>query len=105
MSSSRSRVNSLRRTMALEYAIVRLWTLADDYCLEWTVALGERRSPPNNHAFVQRVVAAGYLLPTFAAVHRYLDECRDQDITPDAQKLLLALLPWSHRYSYSAPFS
>ena len=91
--------------MALEYAVVRIWRLADEFSLEWSVALADRRSPPDNHAFVQRVVADGYQLPTFGALHRYLNKCRDQGIPPETDQLLGTLLPWSHRYTYPTPWS
>ncbi len=105
MSSLRSRVNALRRKMALEYAIVRLWTLADEYCLEWAVAVGWRNDPPDNFVFARRVVSAGHLFPDGGAMHRYLDKCRDRGEIPDTRQLLLTLLPWSYRYTYPAPFS
>ena len=91
--------------MALEYAVVRIWRLADDFSLEWAAALADRRPPPDNRAFVQRIVSAGYQLPTFGELHRYLNECRDQGTPPDPQKLLRTLLPWSHRYAYPTPCS
>ena len=35
MNQIRSRINALRRKMALEISVVRLRPLADDFCLQW----------------------------------------------------------------------
>ena len=101
----RARVDALCRKMALEYAAVRIWRLADDFSIEWETALACHRSPPDNHAFVQRVVSAGYQLPTFGELHSYLNKCRDQGIPPNARDLLRTLLPWSYRYTYATPWN
>ena len=95
MYALRSRVNALRRKMALELAVVRLRRLAQEYCVQWTVALADRRAAPESHAFVRRVVDAGFRLPTFMAVHNYLNGCRSRSAIPECDGLLRSLLPWS----------
>ena len=95
MYALRSRVNALRRKMALELAVVRLRRLAQEYCLQWTVALADRRPAPESHPFILRVADAGFRLPTFMAAHNYLNRCLRQDTLPDCDGLLRSLLPWS----------
>ena len=72
MNQIRSRINALRRKMALEISLVRLRPLAVDFCLEWSVAAADRRPSPDDRAFIRKVAAAGFRLPTFMAAHQYL---------------------------------
>ena len=95
MNALRSRVNALRRKMALELAVLRLRAVAQEFCVQWTVALSRRRPSPGSHPFIRSVVEAGFRLPTFMAAHKYLDRCRTQDTIPDSDQLLRSLLPWS----------
>ena len=46
MNQIRSRINALRRKMALEISVVRLRPLADDFCLQWSVAVSLTAGPP-----------------------------------------------------------
>ena len=95
MNQIRSRINALRRKMALEISVVRLRPVADDFCLEWSVAVSDRRTPPDDHTFIRRVVDAGFRLPTFMAAHRYLTRCLTENIVPGVEHLLGAPLPWA----------
>ena len=95
MYSLRHRVNALRRRMALELAVLRLGRLAQEHSIQCTVSLSARQPAPGPHAFISRVVQAGFRLPTFMAAHNYLDRCRRQDTLPDCDQLLRSLLPWS----------
>ena len=65
MNQIRSRINALRRKMALEISVASLRPLADDFCLEWSVAQTDRKPPPDDHTFIRRVADAGFRLPTF----------------------------------------
>ena len=95
MNDLRPRVNALRRKMALHVAVVRLRALVQEFCLQWAVALSEHRPLPDAHSFVSSVVAAGFWLPTFMAVHKYLDRCRSQNTIPDCDDLLRSFVPWA----------
>ncbi len=95
MNQIRSRINALRRKMALEISVVRLRPLADDFCLQWSVAVSDRRPAPDDHTFIRRVADAGFRLPTFMAAHRYLTRCLTENIVPGVEHLLGALLPWA----------
>ena len=95
MNQIRSRINALRRKMALEISVVRLRPLAEDFCLQWQVVVSDRRPAPDDHTFIRRVVDAGFRLPTFMAAHRYLTRCLAENVVPGVEHLLGALLPWT----------
>ena len=90
----RSRINALRRKMALEISLVRLRPMAEEYCLEWSVAATEGQPAPDDLAFI-RGVGAKFRLPTFMAAHQYLQQCITDKIVPGVEHLLGALLPWA----------
>ena len=91
----RRRVDALRRKLAVPLAIVRLRRLAQEFCLQSTVARAERRFPLESHPFIRRVAYAGFRLPTFMAVSQHLDRCRTQNTIPDSGQLLRSLIPWA----------
>ncbi len=98
MNAVRARVYAVRRKMALPLAVLRLRRMADEFCLEWNVAIAYPRPLPETHPFIHRVVAAGFRLPNFMSVHRYLDRCRSRNTVPEAEDLLRVFLPWSGLY-------
>ena len=98
MRALRARVRALQRTLALELAVVRLRRLAGEFCLQSSVVRANGQPPPQPHAFIQRVASAGFRLPSFMAVHKYLERCRVKNILPDSEDLLRSLVPWSRRY-------
>ena len=95
LSYVRSRINALRRKMALEISHNRLRTMAEDFCSDSYAAAMDRKPVPDAHAFVRKVVDAGIRLPTFGAVHRYLAKCVTDKVLPGVEHLLGALLPWA----------
>jgi hypothetical protein len=99
MNALRARVNALRRKMARPLAVLRLYRLAYEYCIQYYAASVDRRDPPNARTFNDRVVSAGFRLPTFMAVHKYLERCLSRSTVPDVDDLLHTLIPWSRRYS------
>ncbi len=98
MNALRARVNALRRKMARPLAVLRIRRLADEFSLECAVAYAEHRAPPDSHALIRRVASAGFRLPTFMAVHKYLNRCRSRNAIPETEDILNALLPWSRLY-------
>ena len=102
MRSLQARVRALQRILAPELAIVRLRRLSEEFCIESSVvqANGEPLAQPQ--AFIRRVASAGFRLPSFMAVHNYLERCRDRNDLPDREDLLRALIPWSQRYPIPA---
>ncbi len=104
MNALRARVNALRRKMARELTVVRLRRLSDEFSLQCAVAVGDRQPQPEPHAFIGRVVDAGFRLPTFMAVHKYLDRCRRRNAIPEIDGLLRTLLPWAAARGYIGAF-
>ena len=93
ISALQSRVRALRRQLALPGARLILQRMADDLCLEWSCAQADGRPLPDPHAFILRTAKAGFRLPSFTAVFRYLERCRAENQPPDPQRLLRTLLP------------
>ena len=98
MAALKARVRALQRTLARELAVVRLRRLAGEFCIESSVGQANGQPPPQPQAFIQRVASAGFRLPSFMAVHNYLERCRVKNILPDREDLLRSLVPWSGRY-------
>ena len=67
------RVRALRRKMVLAHAEIVLRGLATDFCREWSIAQAGDRPLPDILAFIRRIFAAGFRLPTSAYAQRYLD--------------------------------
>ena len=91
----RARVDALLHKLARPVAIVRLRRLADEFSLQWTVAIANRQSPPGSHPFIKRVADAGFRLTTFMALYNYLERCRSQNTIPGCNEIIRSLLPWS----------
>ena len=98
MSALRARVRALQRALARELAVVRFRRLSGEFCLQSSVVRANGQPPAQPQAFIQRVASTGFRLPSFMAVHKYLERCRAKDILPDREDLLRSLIPWSGRY-------
>ena len=98
MRALQARVRSLQRILAKELAVARLRRLSEELCIESSVDQANGKPPSHPHAFIQRVASAGIRLPSFIAVHKYLERCRVENILPDSEDLLHSLVPWSRRY-------
>ena len=98
MGSLQARVRALQRILAKELAVVRLRRLSEEFCIESLVVQANGEPPSHPHVFIQRVASAGFRLPSFMAVHKYLERCRDRNDLPEREDLLRALIPWSRLY-------
>ena len=98
MGELRARVRALQRKMAKEIAIVRLRRLVSEFRLQWFVAHTNRKPLPEPRSFRSRLVKAGFRLPTFMEVNRYLEKCRRKKVEIDGHELLRTLIPWVRRY-------
>ena len=98
MRALQARVRALQQILTPELAVVRLRRLTEEFCIESTVVRANGEPPAQPHVFIQRVASAGFRLPSFMAVHKYLERCRDRNDLPDREDLLHALIPWSRRY-------
>ena len=93
ISALQSRVRALRRKLALPRARLVVQRMADELCLQWTSAQAGRQPLPDSHAFILRTANAGFRLPSFTAVFRYLERCRAENQPPNPQCLPRTLLP------------
>ena len=98
MGELRARVRALQRKMARELAIVRLRRLVKEFRLQWFVALTDRQPLPEPRSFSSRVVKAGFRLPTFMEVNKYLEKCRRKRVEIENHELLRTLIPWVRKY-------
>ena len=98
MGEIRSRLRALQKKMAKELAIVRLRRLVKEFRLQWFVALTDRKPLPQPRSFGFRVVKAGFRLPTFMGVNRYLEKCRRKKVEIEDHELLRTLIPWVRKY-------
>ena len=98
MGELRSRIRALQKKMAKELAIVRLRRLVKEFRLQWFVALTDRKPLPQPRSFGFRVVKAGFRLPTFMGVNRYLEKCRRKKVEIEDHELLRTLIPWVRKY-------
>ena len=98
MGSLQARVRALQRILAKELAVVRLRRLSEEFYIEPSVVQASGQPPSHPHVFIQRVASVGARLPSFMAVHKYLERCRDRNDLPEREDLLRALIPWSRHY-------
>ena len=101
LSALRARVLALQRKLAPQLALLRLRRLAEEHCLQSSVAQADRQPPPEPHAFILRVASAGFRLTTYMAVQKYLERCRANNSLPDREDLVRALIPWARNYPAS----
>ena len=80
--------------MAQALVQVNLERQADHLCREWTCAQIKQKLLPDLHAFMPKAVKAGFPLPSFTAVFRYLNYCLADMEVPAVQRLLRSLLPF-----------
>ena len=73
----RRRIDALRRNLALELAIIKLYRLAMDFILKWNIALSKREPVPDPYTFPPLVGKTGIWLNSHLAAVKYLERCRD----------------------------
>ena len=94
-SEIRRRVDALMRRFARELAIIELRRIAEAVANDW-----DPDQPPEPAAVIQRIVRAGFRLPTFVRLRRCLDDARRRGDVPDAESMVLALLPWADNHRH-----
>ena len=99
ISELRRRVNALNRRFAPELAIIKMRRLAQAVSDDW-----DPDQPPEPHDVIQRVAKAGFRLPTFMRLRRYLDDTIRQGDVPEPECIVLDLLPWAGKDRYRAFF-
>ena len=95
ISQIRRRVNALKSEFAPELAIIKLRRIAEAVADDW-----DSSQPPEPADVIGRIVKAGFRLPTFASLGRYLNDIRRQGDVPDPSTIVLNLLPWARKDRY-----
>ena len=97
VSQLRRRVNALKRRFAPELAIVKLRRIAEAVADDW-----DPSEPPEPADIIGRIADAGFRLPTFVGLSRYLKDTRRQGDVPEPESIVLDLLPWAGKDRYRA---
>ena len=95
MKELRRRADALLRKMALPLAVVRLCPVAEEMCRQWEEAITQDQPAPDPLSFIRKVRGKGLRLPTFMAVHRYMEGCQRENRIPQPYEVIRALLPWN----------
>ncbi len=93
LSQIRNRINYLRRKYTLPLAVYRLRPQAEEFCHQWSVAQADRKPAPEPQPFIRKIVSAGFSLPTFMELHKYLERCCHNNTRPDVKGIIRCLLP------------
>ena len=95
ISQIRRRIDALKRRFARELAIIKLRRIAEAVSDQWDPDL-----PPEPADVIGRIADAGFRLPTFTRLRRYLEDTRRQGDVPDPNTIVLSLLPWADNDRY-----
>ena len=95
ISQLRRRVNALKRRFARELTIIKLRRIAEAVADDW-----DSSEPPEPADIIGRIAAAGFRLPTFVRLRRYLEDTRRQGDVPYPCDIVLNLLPWAGNDRY-----
>ncbi len=98
----RRRIDALRSKLVLELAVIELHRLVCEFALKWGIALAGDQPVPEPHTFPSKVAATGVKLTSHMGAVKYLEECRNKNTAPEAQKLLYRLLPCARDLPYNA---
>ncbi len=95
ISQIRSRINALKRKFAPELAILKLRRIAEAVSNDW-----DPSEPPEPADVIGRIADAGFRLPRFMRLRRYLDDIQRQEDVPEPESIVLQLLPWADHKRY-----
>ena len=93
LSQIRNAIDALCRKYAIPLAIYRLRPLAEEFSQQWSVAEADRKPAPESHPFIRKIALAGFSLPTFMELHKYIERCRRNNTRPDVKGIIRCLLP------------
>ena len=93
LSQIRRSVDALKRKYAAELTVIKLYPLAEDFCLLWTCAVADGNPVPDTHAFIRTIARNGVRLDTFTLLVHYLERCSNEDREPDSLSIISILLP------------
>ncbi len=95
ISQIRRRIDALKRRFAHELAIIKLRRIAEAVAKDWSPA-----EPPEPADVIRRIADAGFRLPTFTQLSRYLKDTRLKGEVPYPNTMVLSLLPWAGHDRY-----
>ena len=95
ISQIRRRIAALKHRFAPELAIIKLRRIAEAVADDW-----DSSESPEPADVIGRIAKAGFRLPTFASLARYLNDTRRQADVPDPGTIVLSLLPWASKDRY-----
>ena len=99
----RSRVDALRRKMALALVVVELQPAAEELCDRWSIADANRQPLPEVRSLVDIIVRRRPGLPSLMGLYKYLNRCRADGDFPLPHRVMQALLPWHAAAGYLGP--
>ena len=80
----------------------KLHRVAWEFAVKWGVALADNQPTPEPHSFPRKVGATGVRVTSHMSAVKYLEECREKNTAPDAQKLLYRLMPCARDFPYNS---
>ncbi len=96
ISQIRRRTGARKRRFSAELAIIGLRRIADAVADDW-----DPDQPPEPADVIQGIARAGFRLPTFMRLRRYLHDTRRRDDVPEPESIVLRLLAWASADRYS----
>ena len=88
----RNRIQALQRRYALALTVIRLRPFATEFCEQWAVARANHEPIPQSHTFIKNIADAGFRLPTYTALKKYVDKPYPVNY-PEPRGIIAALLP------------
>ena len=91
--SLRRQFEALKRKYARVIASIILKPVADEITRLWAIAVEKKQPKPSPILCLQKVVKAGFHLPSFKAFHIYIEDCRRYGGFPNTEEITNKLLP------------
>ena len=84
---------ALKTKYAHVIAAAHLQPVVDQITELWNIAIANKQPKPDPLSCVRKVADAGFRLPTFTALHVYLEDCRYYGDFPDIREIVQRLFP------------
>ena len=104
LSQIRTQIRALQLKYGKELTIYRLRRQAEQVYNQWARAVGHQQEPPQPLSIIRQIADAGFFLPTYGSLHRYLEDIRKEGQIPEPRQIVLALLPWAWAEKYDELF-
>ena len=100
----RTQIQTRQRKYGKELTIYRLRRQADQVYDQWARAIGYQQEPPQPLSIIRKIADAGFFLPTYGSLLRYLEDIRQAGEIPEPRQMVLALFPWAWADRYADLF-